>query len=90
MSQKRTSTHAVPRCQVWSMWPIIYGGSGGHKWKANRLSPSCILSFAFVCGFAALLLLCVFLLPPYSCALIEIIRVRCERLQLVEIPYKGI
>jgi hypothetical protein len=35
-------------------------------------------------------LLCVFLLPPYSCALIEIICVRRERLQLVEIPHKGI
>jgi hypothetical protein len=32
----------------------------------------------------------VFLLPPYSCALIEIICVRLERLQLVEIPHKGI
>jgi hypothetical protein len=41
-----------------------------------------------VCGVAALVLLCVFLLPPYSCALIEIIRVRHERLQLVEIPQK--
>jgi hypothetical protein len=27
--------------------------------------------------------------PPYSCALIEINCVRCERLQLVEIPHKG-
>jgi hypothetical protein len=34
--------------------------------------------------------LCVFLLPPYSCALIKIIRVRREILQLVEIPQKGI
>jgi hypothetical protein len=43
-----------------------------------------------VCGVAALVFLCVFLLPPYSCALIEIIRVRCDRLQLVEIPHKVI
>jgi hypothetical protein len=34
--------------------------------------------------------LCVFLLPPYSCALIEIICVKRERLQLVEIPHIGI
>jgi hypothetical protein len=50
---------------------------------------SCVLSFTCVCGVATLVLLCVFLLPPYSCALIEIIRVRRERLQLVEIPHKG-
>jgi hypothetical protein len=31
------------------------------------------------------LLVCVLLLPPYSCALIKIVCVRCERLQLVEI-----
>jgi hypothetical protein len=51
---------------------------------------SCVLSFACVCGVAALVLLCVFILPPYSRALIEIIYVRRERLQLVEIPHKGI
>jgi hypothetical protein len=28
-------------------------------------------------------------IPPYFCALIKIIYVRCERLQLVEIPHKG-
>jgi hypothetical protein len=43
-----------------------------------------------MCGVAALVLLCVFLLPPYSCALINIIHVRSERLQLVEIPHEGI
>jgi hypothetical protein len=41
-------------------------------------------------GVAALVLLCVFLLPPYSFALIEITRVKRERLQLVEISHRGI
>jgi hypothetical protein len=27
--------------------------------------------------------------PSYSCALIKIICVRCERLQLMDIPHKG-
>jgi hypothetical protein len=58
--------------------------------ERNYRFDSCVLSFACVCGVAALVILCVFLLPPYSRALIEIIRVRHERLQLVEIPHKGI
>jgi hypothetical protein len=60
-----------------------------HFLERNYRFDSCVL-FACVRGVAALVILCVYLLPPYSRALIEIIRVRRERLQLVEILHKGI
>jgi hypothetical protein len=39
----------------------------------------CVLRFELLCVAS----------PPYSCALIKIICVRRDRLQLVEIPHKG-
>jgi hypothetical protein len=60
------------------------------SWEKLYRFDSCVLSFTCVRDVDALVLLCVFLLAPYSCALIEIICVRRERLQLVEIPHKGI
>jgi hypothetical protein len=60
------------------------------SWEKVHCFDSCILTFACVGGVAALILLRVILLHPYYCTLIEIICVKRERLQLVEIPHKGI
>jgi hypothetical protein len=62
-----------------------------HSWAVTPLFVSCTLFLTRVIVCMLLLLikfLCV-ASPPYSCALIKIICVRCERLQLVEIPHKG-
>jgi hypothetical protein len=84
-------TKSTPKLRFNATMPSTHSRENwAFSWeKLSRFDP-CVLSFTCVHGVAALVFLCVFLLPPYSCALIEIICVRHERLQLVEIPHKGI